>query len=350
MVARSVWQVDAGRRRRVLVHRPGRRRRPPEVRTAVDDGWSDESSSWWRRHRPVGRHRHHLSVAKFNVIVATDGTCRLSMVTVGSARSRAARRQVPQIDGLEVCRKIHASSTQSHHTDRVRAAATSLQGFVTGPTTASQALVEQLALRIRAGLLPRNSGKPGDRNHAFLKVGQFTIDLEDPSRSVVTTTRQLTPLRFRIFHVLAINEGRECGAFSRWSSTAETTSGGLTSHAENPHRSSARKKLRCVPPGHGWLHPGTPRCWLRHGWKLGHSRRAAPAATPELAGSTARNGAQWVFSNQFRLPSGKKSRYHRWKPWQPQIAEGARPGTYRDHRAQDPGLRGSRSPPRHWRR
>ena len=189
----------------------------------------------------------------FNVIVATDGVQGLRRWQSDEPDLVILDVGMPHMGGLEACRKIRQESTtpvimltaagdEEHVVQGFRHGA---DDYVTKPFSP-----KQLALRIRA-VLRRSSGQPGTETERTLTVGEFSLDLEAHRVTRGADVIQLTPLEFRIFHMLAINEGRVV-TFSRLVEFGWGYDGGEPAMLKT-HISHLRKKLRLEPNTPGYI-------------------------------------------------------------------------------------------------
>jgi DNA-binding response OmpR family regulator len=189
----------------------------------------------------------------FNVIVATDGAQALRRWESDEPDLVLLDVGMPRMSGLEVCRKIRqtsatpvimltAASDEEHVVQGFRSGA---DDYVTKPFSP-----KQLALRIRA-VMRRSAGQPATDSQRVLQVGDFTLDLESHQVSKKGEQIQLTPLEFRIFHMLAINEGRVV-TFGRLVEYGWGYDGGEPAMLKT-HISHLRKKLKLEPDRPGYI-------------------------------------------------------------------------------------------------
>lgn len=150
-----------------------------------------------------------LRQAGFSIITATDGANALHRWQVDRPDLVLLDMRLPRVNGLEVCRQIHQESTtpvimlasapeEEYATQSFRRGA---DDYVTKPFS-----IRELVARIRA-VLRRQSGRRIEEPVKLLHVGRYVIDVE--AHQVMTGDRSvyLTPHEFRIFYMLAINEG-----------------------------------------------------------------------------------------------------------------------------------------------
>ena len=189
----------------------------------------------------------------FNVIVATDGAQALRRWESDDPDLVLLDVGMPRMSGLEVCRKIRQTST----TPVIMLTAASdeehvVQGFRSGADdyVSKPFSPKQLALRIRA-VMRRSAGQTVTESQRILQVGEFTLDLESHQVTRSDEIVQLTPLEFRIFHMLAINEGRVV-TFSRLVEFGWGYDGGEPAMLKT-HISHLRKKLKLEPGRPGYI-------------------------------------------------------------------------------------------------
>jgi DNA-binding response OmpR family regulator len=135
----------------------------------------------------------------------------------GLHRWRTARPDVvlidlclPRGDGFEILKKIRevdstpaivvTASTKEH--DLIRAFEAGADDFITKPFSA-----RELVVRIRA-IVRRSGTHLGEMGQPTLEVGDFRLDPELHEIRREDRVVRLTPIEFRIFHLLAINAGR----------------------------------------------------------------------------------------------------------------------------------------------
>jgi DNA-binding response OmpR family regulator len=189
----------------------------------------------------------------FNVIVATDGAQALRRWESDDPDLVLLDVGMPRMSGLEVCRKIRQTST----TPVIMLTAASdeehvVQGFRSGADdyVSKPFSPKQLALRIRA-VMRRSAGQTVTESQRILQVGEFTLDLESHQVTRDDEIIQLTPLEFRIFHMLAINEGRVV-TFSRLVEFGWGYDGGEPAMLKT-HISHLRKKLKLESGRPGYI-------------------------------------------------------------------------------------------------
>jgi DNA-binding response OmpR family regulator len=117
---------------------------------------------------------------------------------------------LPKLDGFEVCRRIRARastpiimlSSHAGDDDIIQGLQAGADDYVTKPFSARQliARIEAVLRRSKASSLERSLGE--------VEVGGLTLDLDHHEVRKDGETVLLTPLEFRILHLLAMNAGR----------------------------------------------------------------------------------------------------------------------------------------------
>jgi DNA-binding response OmpR family regulator len=145
-----------------------------------------------------------LTRAGFEVVAATDGVQALEMFEAEQPALVLLDWSMPGMDGLEVCRRLRERSTvlvimltvRNQEEDVLRAFEAGADDHVAKPFSP-----KQLVARIRAAL--RRAGPPatGELASGNLKLDQIRHALIRPDVGAIS----LTPLEFRLLHVLAQN-------------------------------------------------------------------------------------------------------------------------------------------------
>jgi DNA-binding response OmpR family regulator len=182
----------------------------------------------------------------FNIIVATDGAQAVHRWENDRHALVVLDVGLPRMSGFEVCRRIrHASQTPVilltalHDDDSV------VQGFRLGADdyVTKPFSPRQLAMRIRA-VCRRGShhGKPEPARER--RVGDMGLDVEGHEVTRGGRTVRLTPLEFRILHLLASNAGRVVRATRlveyAWVMTAATRRCSRRTYATSARSSTCR--------------------------------------------------------------------------------------------------------------
>jgi two-component system, OmpR family, phosphate regulon response regulator PhoB len=160
-----------------------------------------------------------LSVLDFNLRAAGLDT---SLVTTGEDVFEHVRRRVPDlvlldlmlpdISGVEVCRRLKAEERTRHvpvimltaktgEVDRVVGLEVGADDYVTKPYS-----VRELVLRVKAVLRRVDEHRPGERRSA--RVGPVRVDVDAHRAYVDGEKIQLTPLEFDLLHTLVARAGR----------------------------------------------------------------------------------------------------------------------------------------------
>jgi len=146
----------------------------------------------------------------FNVIVATDGVQAVQRWESDRPDLIVTDISMPRMNGLELCQRVRRDSTTPvimltalHREEQI------IQGFQCGADdyVTKPFSPRQLAMRIRA-VWRRGStiGEPEPIRQ--LRVGELMLDVE--THEVIHRGREiaLTPLEFKLLHILAANSGR----------------------------------------------------------------------------------------------------------------------------------------------
>jgi DNA-binding response OmpR family regulator len=187
----------------------------------------------------------------FNVIVATDGMRAIQRWETDRPDLIVSDINMPRMNGLELCQRVRRESTTPvilltalNSEDQI------VQGFQVG---ADDYLTKPfsprlLAMRIRA-VWRRGSTVGEPEPVRQLRVGQLTLDVE--THEVIHQGREiaLTPLEFKLLHILAANTGRVVTS-TRMVDYAWGYDGGDISLLKT-HISHIRKKLDLPQPDIG---------------------------------------------------------------------------------------------------
>lgn len=180
----------------------------------------------------------------FNTIVATDGQAALERWQRDQPDVIVADVRMPNLDGLQLCHHIRQSSsvpiillTAANSEEEI------IQGFQVG---ADDYVVKpfsprQLSMRIRA-VWRRGAASGLPEPTTEVQVGEFTLDVESHEVTYRNDQIQLTPIEFKLLHILAVNSGRTVVA-SRLVDYAWGYDGGDVFLLKT-HISHIRKKLR----------------------------------------------------------------------------------------------------------
>jgi DNA-binding response OmpR family regulator len=181
--------------------------------------------------------------AGYEVVTAADGESGLDLVAAAQPDLIVLDVELPGIDGFEVCRRVRLDSqvpivmltARDDEDDVMRAFRLGVDDYVTKPFS-----LRLLAARVVAVLRRTTEASRRHRND-HLQAGGFDLDVH--SFEVRKDGRQirLTPLEFRILHILAANKGRVV-PYERLIEFAWGHEGGSPSHLKI-RICSIRKKL-----------------------------------------------------------------------------------------------------------
>lgn len=181
--------------------------------------------------------------AGYEVVSALDGEHALDLIPTARPDLVVLDLELPGIDGFEVCRRVRIDSqvplivltARDDEEDVMRAFRLGVDDFVVKPYSA-----RLLVARVAAVL--RRTGRP-TRQQKAEHVQAGTLDLDVQSFEVRKDGQQirLTPLEFRILHILAANKGRVV-PYDRLIEYAWGHDGGSPSHLKI-RICSIRKKL-----------------------------------------------------------------------------------------------------------
>ena len=179
----------------------------------------------------------------FNVIVATDGMQAIERWETDRPDLVVSDINMPRMKGLELCQRIrHDSTTPVILLTALNSEEQIIQGFQVGADdyVTKPFSPRQLAMRIRA-VWRRGSSVGEPEPVRQLQVGDLTLDVE--THEVIHHGQEipLTPLEFKLLHILAANAGRVVTA-TRLVDYAWGYDGGNVSLLKT-HISHIRKKL-----------------------------------------------------------------------------------------------------------
>jgi len=152
-----------------------------------------------------------LQRAGFEIVQASDGEQALARFQEHLPSLVLLDAAMPKLDGLEVCRRLRAQSAvpiimltvRNQEEDILRAFDLGADDYVTKPFSPKQLVARIKATLRRSGVCTPN----------FLSVGNVRLE---PERHQVHLPGgegiRLTPLEFRLLHVLMQNQGRVMGA------------------------------------------------------------------------------------------------------------------------------------------
>lgn len=146
----------------------------------------------------------------YTILTAADGQQALRRYEAEQPDIILLDANLPKLNGFEVCRRIrHASETpiimltsRDEEEDVLRGLQLGADDYVTKPFSP-----KQLVARMRT-LLRRCRLDNYDQPVRELRCGDYVLELESQQVTNAGQAVQLTPLEFRIFFLLAMNENR----------------------------------------------------------------------------------------------------------------------------------------------
>jgi DNA-binding response OmpR family regulator len=148
----------------------------------------------------------------YEVVQATDGRAALARFAEGSYDLVVLDLMLPQLDGLEVCRRIRARSTvpiimltaRAEEIDKVVGLELGADDYITKPFS-----MREFRSRVKAALR-RADMRPGPEQETEppLEVGDLLIDFDKRTVEVRSAEANLTFVEFEILGALARNPGR----------------------------------------------------------------------------------------------------------------------------------------------
>jgi two-component system KDP operon response regulator KdpE len=152
--------------------------------------------------------RTSLSSHGYDIRVANDGETALEIMKDWSPDLVITDLSMPNMDGLELCRRIRAKSripiivlsVRGEDRTKVKALDAGADDYVTKPFG-----MEELLARVRANLRRAPSG---DTELAAIEAGDFKIDPGSHSVSVKNRPVHLTPKEFELLVFMARHRGK----------------------------------------------------------------------------------------------------------------------------------------------
>ncbi|HVL30617.1 MAG TPA: response regulator transcription factor [Solirubrobacteraceae bacterium] len=149
----------------------------------------------------------------YEVVQATDGRAALARFAEGSYDLVVLDLMLPQVDGLEVCRRIRARSTvpiimltaRAEEIDKVVGLELGADDYITKPFSMREFRSRVKAALRRADMHPRDGSPAGDEP---LEVAGLRIDFDKRSVRVRGEAVQTTFVEFEILAALASHPGR----------------------------------------------------------------------------------------------------------------------------------------------
>ncbi len=149
----------------------------------------------------------------YEVVQATDGRAALARFSEGSYDLVVLDLMLPQLDGLEVCRRIRARSTvpiimltaRAEEIDKVVGLELGADDYITKPFSMREFRSRVKAALRRADMHPHDNGPAGD---GPLDVAGLRIDFDKRAVRVRGQPVQTTFVEFEILAALAGHPGR----------------------------------------------------------------------------------------------------------------------------------------------
>jgi DNA-binding response OmpR family regulator len=187
----------------------------------------------------------------YEVVTAMDGLQALERFELDRPDLILLDANLPKLDGFEVCRRIRLDTetpvimltARDDEEDVVRGLSIGADDYVTKPFSA-----RQLTARI-ATVLRRARPDAYHQQTREVRAGQLALDLQSHEVTKNGAVVHLTPLEFRILHLLALNEGRVI-PHARLVEYAWGYEGGDASLLKS-HICHLRSKLDLTPGGSG---------------------------------------------------------------------------------------------------
>jgi DNA-binding response OmpR family regulator len=152
----------------------------------------------------------------FTVVHARDGEEALARFEEGPIDLVVLDLMLPKLDGLEVCKRLRASSSvpiimltaRDDELDKVLGLELGADDYITKPFS-----IREFRSRVRALLRRATAPRPGEReDDEVIEVGDVKIDVPRRTVEVRGSEVQLTFVEFELLRVLAASPGR---VFSR---------------------------------------------------------------------------------------------------------------------------------------
>jgi len=153
--------------------------------------------------------RTSLSSQRYDVRVANDGETALEIMKDWTPDLVITDLSMPNMDGLELCRRLRASmqipiivlSVRGEERTKVQALDAGADDYVTKPFG-----IEELLARVRANL--RRIRPPEPEPAALIEIGDFRIDFAAHKVTVARREVHLTPKEFELLVYLARHAGK----------------------------------------------------------------------------------------------------------------------------------------------
>jgi len=188
-----------------------------------------------------------LRRAGFNVLAAADGQQALHRIETEHPDIVLLDINLPKLNGFDVCHRIRQDhdmaiimlTARLDEDDIVRGLQLGADDYVVKPFSA-----KQLIARMKA-VLRRGRSDSLSQPQSEVRAGDLHLDLQAHRATKAGVRVQLTPLEFRLLHMLAMNEGRVI-PYSRLVEYGWGYEGGDSSLLKT-HIYHIRRKLRLSP-------------------------------------------------------------------------------------------------------
>jgi DNA-binding response OmpR family regulator len=152
----------------------------------------------------------------YDVVQATDGRAALARFSEGTYDLVVLDLMLPQLDGLEVCRRIRARSTvpiimltaRAEEIDKVVGLEIGADDYITQPFSMREFRSRVKAALRRAEMKPHDAAGGQDGRDGPLEVAGLRIDFDKRAVTVRGAPAQTTFVEFEILAALASHPGR----------------------------------------------------------------------------------------------------------------------------------------------
>ena len=155
--------------------------------------------------------RTGLTSRGFDVRAAADGLAGFEMFSDWHPDLIITDLAMPNIDGLELCRRVRAISqvpiiilsAKGEEKTKVEALDIGADDFVTKPFG-----IDELLARVRASLRRANAGPTNGADKTLLETGDFRVDLDSRVVTVHGSEIHLTPKEFDLLNYFLTHPGK----------------------------------------------------------------------------------------------------------------------------------------------